>query len=186
MEYADAKAYLIAMRKALYFLGILNDSDIDWLVTAGSRREIGAGVHLIDEGRPIDSIFLVIDGAFAVESATLGGRQIAQLMSGEVIGEMSFVDSAPPAATVKALERSLVLAIPRKRLSAKLAEDSGFASRFYRALSMFLADRLRNTVASMGNGFRPPDEGELQDDTMDNIAMAGARFDWIQQRLRSA
>ena len=51
---------------------------------------------------------------------------------------------------------------------------------------MFLADRLRNTVASMGNGFRPPDEGELQDDSLDNIAMAGARFEWIQQRLRSA
>ena len=51
---------------------------------------------------------------------------------------------------------------------------------------MFLADRLRNTVTSMGSGFRPVHEGELQDDTMDNIAMAGARFDWIQQRLRSA
>ncbi|HTA41468.1 MAG TPA: cyclic nucleotide-binding domain-containing protein [Bryobacteraceae bacterium] len=175
------------MRKALYFLGILNDADIDWLVSAGIRREIGAGTNLIDEGRPIDSVFLVIDGAFSVHSAALGGRQIAQLMSGEVMGEMSFVDSALPSATVKATERSFVLAIPRRRLNAKLAEDNGFAARFYRALSMFLADRLRNTVASFGNGAaQNRDEGELQGDSMDAIAMAGVRFDWIQQRLRAA
>jgi CRP/FNR family transcriptional regulator, cyclic AMP receptor protein len=174
------------MRKALYFLGILNDSDLDWLIAASTRRQVDAGMHLIDEGRPTDSVFVVIDGAFGVESAALGGRQIARIMSGEVLGEMSFVDTAPASATVKALERSSVLAISRKRLTAKLAEDSGFASRFYRALSMFLADRLRNTMTSMGTGLRPADEGELQDDTMDNIALAGARFDWIQQRLRSA
>ena len=31
------------MRKALTFLGILNDSDIDWLVTTGSKREVAPG-----------------------------------------------------------------------------------------------------------------------------------------------
>lgn len=175
------------MRKALYFLGILNDADIDWLVSAGSRREIGAGMNLIDEGEPLDSVFLVIDGAFSVHTAALGGRQVAQLMSGEVMGEMSFVDSALPSATVRAIERSYVLAIPRRRLNTKLAEDPGFAARFYRALSMFLADRLRNTMASFGNGAAQySDQDELQGDSMDNIAMAGVRFDWIQQRLRSA
>jgi len=39
---------------------------------------------------------------------------VAQLMSGEVIGEMSFVDSYPPSASVQALERSAVLAVPRR------------------------------------------------------------------------
>jgi CRP-like cAMP-binding protein len=107
-------------------------------------------------------------------------------MSGEVMGEMSFVDAALPSATVTALERSSVLSIPRRRLSAKLTEDSAFAARFYRAMSMFLADRLRNTMASFAGGTASArDSDELLDETMDNIAMAGARFDWIQQRLRS-
>jgi CRP-like cAMP-binding protein len=169
------------MRKALYFLGILNDSDIDWLVTAGTRREVGAGVSIIDEGRPLDSVFLVISGAFSVRVAGLGGKQIARLMTGEVMGEMSFVDSAPPSATVQALETSTVLAIPRRRLNARLAEDSGFAARFYRALAMFLADRLRTTT--IGGAVSDHDD-ELAVEAMDNIGMAGARFDWIQKRLR--
>jgi len=174
------------MRKALYFLGILNDSDIDWLVAAGSRREVQSGAHLIDEGHPIDSVFLVIDGAFSVHSAALGGKQLALLLSGEVMGEMSFVDSALPSATVRAVEHSFVLAIPRRRLNAKLAEDNGFAARFYRALAMFLADRVRSTVTALAPGAPPDHDGELHIDAMDNIGMAGARFDWIQRRLQSA
>jgi len=33
----------------------LNDSDVDWLVTAGHRHEIGAGATLIEEGRPLEA-----------------------------------------------------------------------------------------------------------------------------------
>ena len=171
------------MRKVLYFLGILNDSDIDWLVSAGMRREVAAGVNIIDEGRPLDSVFLVVTGAFSVRVAALGGKQVARLMSGEVMGEMSFVDSAPPSATVQALETSMVLDIPRRRLNKRLAEDAGFAGRFYRALAMFLADRLRTTTVG---GAATDSQDELAVEAMDSIGMAGARFDWIQKRLTGA
>jgi len=173
------------MRKALYFLGILNDADIDWLVAAGSRREIASGSTLIEEGRAIDSVFLVIDGAFSVRTKALGNREIARLMSGEVMGEMSFVDHAPPSATVQSLEKSFVLDVPRRRLNVKLAEDPGFAARFYRALSMFLAARLRVTNAALAGGTADDSEGEMDFDALDNVSRAGARFDWIQKRLRS-
>jgi CRP-like cAMP-binding protein len=171
------------MRNALYFLGILNDSDIDWLVAAGRRREVGAGSTLIEEGGAIDSVFLVINGAFAVRAKAAGGREIARLLSGEVMGEMSFVDHAPPSATVQALELSVVLDIPRRRLSSKLAEDAGFAARFYRALSMFLAARLRSTNAVLEDAGES--EEEIDPEDLENVSMAGTRFDWIQRRLRS-
>lgn len=173
------------MRKALYFLGCLNDSDIDWLIAAGHRREIAEGANLIDEGVPIDSVFLVIQGQFSVRIAALGTREVARLMAGEIMGEMSFVDSAPPSATVRAMERSFVLSIPRRRLSARLAEDDGFAGRFYKALSALLAYRLRVTEAAM-SGSNLAADTELDSESLDEVAVAGARFDWIQKRLRSA
>ncbi len=173
------------MRKALYFLGILNDSDIDWLIAAGHRREIAAEVNLIEEGVPTDSVFLVIHGQFSVRTSALGARELARLMSGEMLGEMSFVDSAPPSATVRALERSFVLSIPCRRLTAKLAEDEGFAGRFYKALAALLAHRLRVTEAAL-SGSNPSSDGEMDAEALDEVAVAGARFDWIQKRLRSA
>jgi CRP/FNR family cyclic AMP-dependent transcriptional regulator len=86
---------------------------------------------------------------------------------------------------VQALEASLVLDIPRRRLNAKLAEDPGFAARFYRALSMFLADRLRHTVAALAGSAAADSGVEMDFDALDNVSVAGARFDWIQRRLRS-
>src|SRR6476620_8799964 len=50
------------MRKVLLFLGILDDSDVEWMIGVGSRREIAVGDALVQEGQQLDSVFLVIDG----------------------------------------------------------------------------------------------------------------------------
>src|SRR5207237_4180443 len=134
------------MRKALFFLGILNDSDLDWMIAIGRKSEIAAGSLLIEQGKPLDSMFIILDGLFAVSSAAAPGKDIARLMCGEVVGEMSFLDSQPPSASVRAVKKSWVLAISRKSLTDKLASDMAFAARFYRALGVFLSDRLRSTL----------------------------------------
>ncbi len=177
------------MRKALFFLGILSDSDIEWMTSIGRRQTIVAGATLIKEGQPVDGLYIVLDGALSVSAAALGDREIACLRSGEVVGEMSLVDARAPSATVKAREDSVVLSIPRVQLAAKLLEPE-FAARFYRALAVFLADRLRTTVSRLGYGDggktdRSQNVGdEVDPDVLDNVAMAGARFDWLLQRLR--
>jgi CRP/FNR family transcriptional regulator, cyclic AMP receptor protein len=179
------------MRKALLFLGVLDDSDISWLVKTGTRKELPPGEFLVHEGRALESIFLVIDGRFSVTLAALGGREVASLLSGEIIGEMSFVDSNPPSASVRAVDPSSVLAIPRSLLAGRLSEDPPFAARFYRAVAIFLADRLRSTVATLGYSSEQkldPEKlykDEIDPDTLETISLAGARFDWILRQLRS-
>jgi CRP/FNR family transcriptional regulator, cyclic AMP receptor protein len=46
---------------------------------------------------PIDALMLVLDGKVSVEVDGIG--LIASLGSGEMLGEMSLVDEAPPSAT---------------------------------------------------------------------------------------
>ena len=179
------------MRKALLFLGILNDSDVDRMAAAGMKQNVPAGTVLIREGKPIEAIFIVLNGCFIVSTASLAGKQIARLKSGEILGEMSFVDSRPPSASVTAAENSVVLNIPRDRLAAQLETDVDFACRFYKAIAVFLSDRLRNTVGLLGySQSRPLDEervysDELDSDTLDNLELAGARFDLLQKKLRT-
>ena len=176
------------MRKVLLFLGILDDSDVDWMMANGKRVDSPVGEVLIREGSEVDAMFLVIDGSYQV---TVGRREIAKLNPGEIVGEMSFVDSRPPSASVKALERSLVLSIPRSRLTQKLAEDTPFAARFYRALAVMLVDRLRSSVIQLGYGEAGPyqaqvdDRDELDPNVLENLDLAGSRFDSIQRRLRA-
>jgi CRP-like cAMP-binding protein len=94
------------MKRALFILGVLEDEDVDWLISVGRRQEISPGEVLIQEGIPCDDIFLVLDGILEVSVASLKNQPIAQLSSGEVVGEMSFVDGQPPSATVSARIKS--------------------------------------------------------------------------------
>lgn len=171
------------MRKVLLFLGILDDSDVEFLIRAGKRQVVAAGETLICEGEPVDSVFLLVDGALTVRVRP-HGREVARLLAGEVVGEMSFVDSRPPSALVIALERSTVLAVPRSLLSERVEDDHAFAARFYRALAMFLADRLRTTVSQLAYGPLEPPEEELDSEVLDNLSLAGKRFNALQLRLR--
>jgi CRP/FNR family cyclic AMP-dependent transcriptional regulator len=179
------------MRKALLFLGILNDSDIDWMVAAATKQDVSVGETLIHEGKAVHSVYLVLDGQLAVTVKASEGREVARLRCGEVVGEMSFVDSRPPSATVRAVEKSRVLAIPRNRLNTKLTQDIAFSARFYRAIAVFLSDRLRETVGLLGYGSgQPLDEAssyadEMSSEALDNLSLAGARFDLLQRRLRA-
>ena len=84
-----------------------------------------------------------------------------------------------------------VLAIPRDRLTAKLADDAGFAARFYRALGVFLASRMRRSEQRLGYGAAADlldedveHEDEIDPGLLDNVALAGRRFDWMLRRLR--
>ena len=175
------------MRKVLVFFGILDDGDVEWMLSTGTRKEVTPGEVLIREGSHVDAMFLVIDGSFRV---TVGEKEVARLNPGEIVGEMSFVDARPPSASVKALERSLVLSIARAKLLQKLRDDVPFAARFYRALAVFLAERLRRSVSQLGYGQLGPtsqqidDRDELDPDVLENLSLASGRFDQMQKRLR--
>jgi CRP-like cAMP-binding protein len=168
------------MRKALYILGQLNDDDVQWLARHGTRRTLRDGEVIIREGQPVDALFVSLDGALSV--ALRAGGEIARLGAGELVGEISFVDSAPPSATVSGAGQATVLEIKRAVLQRKLDEDIAFSSRFYRALAVFLADRLRATTMQLGYG-KAGDlhtdkvlHGELDASVLDSVAEAGERF----------
>jgi CRP/FNR family transcriptional regulator, cyclic AMP receptor protein len=175
------------MKKALYFLGILDDSDLDWMIAAGRKRAVAEGTTLIQIGKHIDTVFFVLDGAFSVLGPD-DQKEIARLGAGEIIGEMSFVDSRPPSATVRAVVNSLVLAIPRSELTMRLDEHVSFAARFYKALAIFLSDRLRSMVSHLGYGQELKLEEDIEDTDelathlMDVISLAGNRFSELQRR----
>lgn len=176
------------MEKVLFILAELDDDDIDWILENGNRELISAGTVLIDEGKPIDAVYILLEGELSVKTVATGDRELASLLSGEVVGEMSFIDTRPPSATVIAKQESIVLSIPRWYLADKLKQDVGFASRFYRAMAVFLSHRLRLTVKqlsapSTGSSKDLPDH-ELAQEAQAGVALAKTRLDWLLRRLK--
>jgi bacteriocin-type transport-associated protein len=202
------------LREILFIFAELRDSDIDWLITAGNASRITAGTILIHAGRPVEALHILLDGkitlsaledernplarAFSsLEGSETPEREFARLCRGDMVGETPFVEAPPPSVTVKALEDSLVLSIPRWRLTAKLLHDVGFAARFYRVLAVLLADKQQAIVTRLGYGRliyssgQPLDkrfkyENELSSDFLAQVALAGARFDWMLKRIRGS
>ncbi len=172
------------MRKVLLIFSELTDGDVEWLSKSGERIHLDAGATLVPLGARVDTIWFVLDGALSVHTAA--GTQLAVMGSGEIIGEMSLVDPAPTAVSVKVASDATLLKISDSTVRTKLAGDPAFAARFYRALCVFLASRLRSTTRRMGFGDGAGDEDakdELTDDLLDNVHLAGARFDRMLKRL---
>jgi CRP-like cAMP-binding protein len=176
------------MRKVLFILGQLNDADVEWLAAVGEHQKIAPGTELIREGVDIDTVYLILDGQMSVWA---GNRvKLATVASGDILGEMSLVDASKTSASVKCEVESVVLAIPKSVLRERLRTDIAFAARFYKALALFLADRMRNTIKRMGYGDpadAPPsgdvEIDELDEQVLDNVHLAGARFERILQKL---
>lgn len=178
------------MRKVLYIFGLLTDSDVEWMARSGARRWVRDGEVLIHEGKPIDSVVLLLEGEFAV--AVKGIGEVRRLGVGEIVGEMSYVDSAPPSATVTARGKCLALFLDKEILSRKLEADVAFGCRFYRALAVFLADRFRGTERRLAYGGKQTleDDDILKDELdigiLDNVSMAGDRFHRMLRMLSGA
>jgi CRP/FNR family cyclic AMP-dependent transcriptional regulator len=175
------------MRKVLYIFGLLTDADIDWMARVGVRRRVKAGETLIEQGKPIDSIILVLEGRFSVIVEDVG--VIARRHVGDILGEMSIVDSAPPSATIVAEGGCLVLSLNKNILLQKLATDMAFGCRFYKAVAVFLADRLREIEHPVPSSDREELAAEtiLKDELngviVDNVVRARDRFDRMMKIL---
>ena len=189
-----------ALRKVLFLFAILNDNDIDWMVTRGRKENAAAGTVLIQQDQPVEALYFLLQGNLAVIfSMMVDGKpvekELARRASGEIVGEMSFVEAGNASASIKCAENSLVLAIPQQLLRENLQRNRGFAIRFYRAISLVLIDRLREGLIQRGFGQKSysqdqqlADDIEYEDeiplDVLEATLLAGTRFKWMMNRLQ--
>jgi CRP-like cAMP-binding protein len=189
-----------ALRKVLFLFAILNDNDIDWMVTRGRKEQVPTGTVLIQQDQPVEALYFLLKGHLAVIfSMMVDGKpvekELARRASGEIVGEMSFVEAGNASASIKCAENSLVLAIPQQLLREKIQRDRGFAIRFYRAISLVLIDRLREGLIQRGFGQKAYSqdqqlaedieyEDEIPLDILEATLLAGTRFKWMMNRLQ--
>ena len=172
------------MRKVLFIFGQMTDSDVDWLADAGERIHVKAGTVLIEHNARVEHVYFLLDGQLVIRAGS--GAAIAALESGEIVGEMSLVDPAPTTVSVEVAMDATLLRIADGVIREKLRSDPMFAARFYFALCIFLADRMRNTTMRLGYGEATADpnaKDELNETLLDTFHVAGARFDRLLRRL---
>ena len=185
----------------LTVFGELRDSDIDWLTSFGQIETIPAGRVLLQAGRPVESLTILLEGQLAMsapqdtfnplalcflglEASTRDQATLATLSQGSMPGIISFLDFRPLPVTVRSLNESLIFAVPRPTLATKLQVDDSFASRFYRVVAIQIMEQLQTVgMRLMEPGAEANLDDELDMDDLNQVSEGAKKFSWMLAQL---
>ena len=116
-----------------------------WLFANGETLEANTEVDLITEGRQPDYLYIVLSGTVKVITAK-GSEliELATLDGGEMVGEMSFLESRPPVATIRPVTSCKVLRLSRRKLSEALKSKPVVSKEFFQLVAQKLAAQLNS------------------------------------------
>jgi small-conductance mechanosensitive channel/CRP-like cAMP-binding protein len=126
-----------ALARVPIFRDILDAAQLDALVTACQRRALPDATVFIGQGNEGNSMFVILEGAARV-SLQAGDemRDVAVLVGGDIVGEMSLLTGAPRTATVTTLTPTRVLEVTKDALEPLLEASPGLLGRFSTVLAM--------------------------------------------------
>jgi len=122
------------------FQAVHGDDLLDIALTA-EEVEKSAGEEIVREGELDDSLFVVVSGRAGV---LRGQQMVAQLKTGEVLGELALLDPAPRSATVMALSDVVLLRVEREVFLDVMRANHEIGQ----AIARILARRLRAAARS--------------------------------------
>ena len=125
-------------------------SELEWLASHGVLRELEPGENLAVKGVPLEYLWVVLSGHFAIIGTRRSGPyRIFEWQAGDVTGVLPYSRLGAPPGDNLALEHSLVLAVHRDHFPEMIRECYEITA----ALVSIMVDRTR--VATAGQLRRP-------------------------------
>lgn len=115
----------------------LNENDINDLAKLATTIKIEKGDILFKEEDSAHSLYIVYTGVISIIK---GSRELAQISSGNMIGEMSLLDSGSRSATAKAKENSILLEVSEKSFQNLLGNQNLTLLKILKVLSKRIRD----------------------------------------------
>lgn len=124
-----------------------------------NTQMIEKDAYLITEGGTSHEMYWILSGKFIITKMNQDDQNviIGEVKPGELVGEMSFLDSLPRSASVKALEESEVLVIPHKKFVDTLDNQP----RWFKSLMQTMSQRLREANKMIARKMVETNEDEL-------------------------
>jgi CRP/FNR family transcriptional regulator, cyclic AMP receptor protein len=107
-------------------------------------RRVPPGTALLVEGEAGDEMFVLLSGAATVSR---GGRRLASLGSGDIVGELGVLSRSPRNATATTTTEAELAVIGRRAFNRLLADAPGFARKLLEALAERVRELDRHAVS---------------------------------------
>jgi CRP-like cAMP-binding protein len=127
----------------------LTPRDRELILQLAMDVPFAAGDILVEHGARTRELMIVMEGEVRVtigHKRASGGRDVAVLGPGSLLGEISFITAEPASATVIGRGSGRVLRVAHALLDNLVDEDGAFGSRLYLSLCRILAQRLRSSI----------------------------------------
>ena len=136
------------LSETILFAG-LDDAALTKVVGAGRDLELRRGDVLFREGDDPDELFVVMSGRIAIANKSIDGREsmVALMEEGDLFGEMGLFDGRGRSAEARALESSVVTAVPYGPVRSLYEDDPAL---LWRVVAM-LAGRLRTMDVALAD-----------------------------------
>jgi CRP-like cAMP-binding protein len=121
----------------------------DWALLRSKSRRVTykpREIIIAINSRP-SSLFTVVSGIAAVE--VVRGTPVAKLTTGEIFGEMAFIENAAASASVVAETEVVVDVLDLTVLGELFSNFPHLEARFFKSLALLLSQRLRSTLGRM-------------------------------------
>jgi CRP/FNR family cyclic AMP-dependent transcriptional regulator len=138
------------MRKCDVFKA-LDDKQLREAEKMCDYQEFEAGAIICKQGRKEEKLYVVEHGAVGIilEVGPLAQRQVQAVTDYEVFGWSAMLDPYVCTATVKALEKTKVLAFDGQELSGLCVTKPEIGCRLSRGIARVVASRLRQAYAQL-------------------------------------
>jgi CRP/FNR family transcriptional regulator, cyclic AMP receptor protein len=132
---------------------MLTATQAEGVAEAVIKRRFKRGELVVEQGKKSNALFIILNGRCRVFTSDARGREVilANLQSGDYIGEMSLIDNESHSATVRAEVQTDVLMLGRLEFARCLPENTSMAYAVMKGLVQRLrsADRKIESLALM-------------------------------------
>jgi diguanylate cyclase (GGDEF)-like protein len=126
------RAEKIALLRRTGLLGSLSPAELDTLLRSCREISLATGQALCHEAEEGHAMYVVLSGNLVVAKA---GKQVAVGRPGDCFGEMALIERRERAATLRALDDTLVLEIPEGAFREHLSENPAALMALLRVFS---------------------------------------------------
>ena len=130
----------------------LTPSQLDWVAKNAHRRVFAAGTNVMTVEQPGEAVFIILHGTVKIHIEQ-GGRDVilSILGGGDLLGEMSLIDSMGRSASALTLESSLMLWMDRTAFNYLLDNFPPVARNLVKILSarVRLSDQVIQSLATL-------------------------------------
>jgi CRP-like cAMP-binding protein len=144
-SFAADEAEALALSKALVQVKLfaeLTDPERDALKSAATLRRGKAGERIIEQGKTLDRMFIVLEGQAEV---WVNGKHIVTLSGQPLVGDIEFLDTLPASADVLLVKEADLIELNYAALAGLMEKQPRIGYVLMREIARIEARRLRDT-----------------------------------------